>query len=287
MKKEFKKGDLVRCIHAPVFGALITKGNLYMVAEDQSENFVTIIDDNGERRFYAPTRFELAKQPTAETLKQTEMERIFKKGDLVECIENSNYTTSLTNGKIYEVLDCFLYNHPYYIYIKCDNGETFWLNPFHFKLHKAIDDKKKIIGYKCPYDLLGGKIPKGTLYDTYSVDRRFLQPNEIHTALLPKEIVETWEPVYKEECKEKEFTLKCNGGSFNLTVTKKGFLYKPDNKYLDPLIIEQYIKNSLASVYQGYIFCPIITHLDMGCKKNVPVEDIKPLIKYWEENFKK
>lgn len=40
------------------------------------------------------------------------------------------------------------------------------------------------------------------------------------------------------------------------------------------------------TIVTGYSFTPKVSHLDMGCKKNVPVEDIHPLIEYWEKNFK-
>lgn len=63
----------------------------------------------------------------------------------------------------------------------------------------------KIIGYRTPMPLFGGKVPKGTIYK-YIFDSYLATVNIggimhwLSTCFnLPKEIVETWEPVYKEE----------------------------------------------------------------------------------------
>lgn len=67
------------------------------------------------------------------------MERTFKKGDLVECIDNSGlFSARLTNGKIYEVLRV----KNGYMHIKCDDDddEIIGFNPFRFKLHKAAEE---------------------------------------------------------------------------------------------------------------------------------------------------
>ena len=137
--------------------------------------------------------------------------------------------------------------------------------------------EKKLIGYKVPYNLSSIGIKKGHLWSLEKSDK------DKSLWSIPFEIVETWEPVYEEEKKEKEFLLRCNStSSFTLLVTKDGFYYRPDNKILDPVIIQHMILN-VSQQYNGYKFTSFISHLDMGCKKMVPVEDIKPLIKYWEE----
>lgn len=67
---------------------------------------------------------------------------------------------------------------------------------------------KEIIGYRCPYDLFKGEIKKGTVWKHhgipgYSVTRTdYYTPHGCSsTRSLPSEIVETWEPVHKEEYK--------------------------------------------------------------------------------------
>ena len=62
--------------------------------------------------------------------------------------------------------------------------------------------EKEIIGYKAPYDLFDSKIKKDTLYKLNNFTINTYYPEEFSKTspyLLPKEIVEQWEPVYKEE----------------------------------------------------------------------------------------
>lgn len=65
---------------------------------------------------------------------------------------------------------------------------------------------KRIIGYKCPIDMFDGCIPKNTLYvRKYSevLENGYYSKDHLESNVyyLPKEIVETWEPVYEEEYK--------------------------------------------------------------------------------------
>lgn len=92
-------------------------------------------------------------------------------------------------------------------------------------------------------------------------------------------------PVYEEVPKNKQFQLNCTGGTFSLTVLKEGFLYVPDNKILSVPFLKNIISPTEEKM-QGYDFKSIVSHLDMGCKKAVPVEDIQECIDYWEKNFK-
>ena len=62
-----------------------------------------------------------------------------------------------------------------------------------FKKHVL---KKEIIGYKCPTDLYNGCIKKGTIYEKQA--NGYFPKNDIVNHL-PAEIVEAWEPVYKEK----------------------------------------------------------------------------------------
>lgn len=71
--------------------------------------------------------------------------------------------------------------------------------------------KKKIIGYKAPIDLFGGDVKKDTIYKPTSShptpQPKFCPVDDSNKPIcgfsydLPKEIVETWEPVYEEEYK--------------------------------------------------------------------------------------
>lgn len=61
---------------------------------------------------------------------------------------------------------------------------------------------RKIIGYKAPYDLLDGKVKKDSIYyktngNCYSAFKDWID-KDFDYSLIPKEIVETWEPYYEE-----------------------------------------------------------------------------------------
>jgi|694.fasta_scaffold01065_91 hypothetical protein len=66
-------------------------------------------------------------------------------------------------------------------------------------LKNKTNMKKEIIGYKSPITM--GDHPKGTLYIKYSGNNDLYIPNNTikNTYSVPKEIVETWEPIYKED----------------------------------------------------------------------------------------
>lgn len=80
--------------------------------------------------------------------------------------------------------------------------------------------KKKIIGYKAPMDLFEGKIKKGNLFYA-NVASGYIgtdgteigKASTISGTYLPKEIVETWEPVYQElyEVGDFVFAVNCGG----------------------------------------------------------------------------
>lgn len=219
----------------------------------------------------------------------------------------------------------------------------------------------KIIGYKAPYDLFGGIIKKDTIYKPLSSEKittyaatendKIIDSGKTN---LPSEIVETWEPYYKnieyplsykdlkrgefytkekenqekftfkygydlwyshvkksiitsfdifdystkfdnfrkatqEEIdffkQEKEFTLSCSSGIFYLIVTEKGLYYKLDDRYLCISNMRKLIEE-FSFKENGYEFKKNIKSVDMGCKKNVPIEDLKVCIDYYDKVFK-
>jgi len=65
---------------------------------------------------------------------------------------------------------------------------------------------KKIIGYKAPTDLFKGVVIKDTIYKDFGTSQvnQYSPENKLQGCYsLPKEIVETWEPVYEETIREK------------------------------------------------------------------------------------
>lgn len=71
----------------------------------------------------------------------------------------------------------------------------------------AYEDSKqpdrKIVGYKCPFDMFGGTIKKGSVYEMLEGHGVYFlkYDNDTKTHCLPLEIVEQWEPVYEEYSK--------------------------------------------------------------------------------------
>lgn len=94
-------------------------------------------------------------------------------------------------------------------------------------------------------------------------------------------VLDLWfTPVYEEIKQDKEFNIPCKYGSFNLTVKKEGFLYIPDNRVLNvPDIIS--FCDLRAKQISKYLFTNIVEKINMGCKKEIKVSDLDPLIEYW------
>lgn len=67
---------------------------------------------------------------------------------------------------------------------------------------RALFDKE-IIGYKCPMDLWNGRAKLGEVFIPVQGNSLYYYPSSMQKdwACIPAEIVETWEPVFKEEKK--------------------------------------------------------------------------------------
>jgi len=79
----------------------------------------------------------------------------------------------------------------------------------HYLKPKNMSKDKKIIGYKCPIDLFGGEIKKGEIFRKmnskfYKVSLTGVTEYSKH---LPREIVESWEPIYEEEYRVGDFVI--------------------------------------------------------------------------------
>lgn len=85
------------------------------------------------------------------------------------------------------------------------------------KLTNTKNIQKEIIGYKAPMDLFDGNVKKGNIFTKNGTINY-----KCNNLLLPKEIVEQWEPVYKSE--EKIINI-----GFDVKVTSEGIFHKSDN----------------------------------------------------------
>ena len=84
-----------------------------------------------------------------------------------------------------------------------------------------MNENKKLIGYKCPFDMFSGRVKKGNIYrkatdNLGNDDYECANIIGCGNCYLPKEIVETWEAVYKEdEYKAGEWLfIENDGGSY-------------------------------------------------------------------------
>jgi len=112
-----------------------------------------------------------------------------------------------------------------------------------------MNTEKKVLGYKAPFDLFGGKIKKETIYRKSKIETNEYCPNldsykTDFSCNLPKEIVEQWEKVYEEEYKIGDFVYITNTG-FSIKGAKKGdvkviksFKNEYDTYYVNNIIFE-------------------------------------------------
>lgn len=98
-----------------------------------------------------------------------------------QCSVSPNFETLYSAGTVKYTLEFFMEKSEYE------------------KLNKPME--KKIIGYKAPYLLYSGKVEKGTLFIPKGNGYSPAPQDSVRYQgfSLPKEIVETWEAVYKEE----------------------------------------------------------------------------------------
>ena len=93
----------------------------------------------------------------------------------------------------------------------------------------------------------------------------------------------TEEEIAEANRKPKAFTLKCDSGTFELEVSKEGIYYRPENVFLNTdslewVTLDRTIKSSTSKEYK---FTGYITKVDLGCKKNIPIEDVRAVINYY------
>lgn len=129
----------------------------------------------------------------------------------------------ITKNKHYEILD---EDKKYNTYkIIDDVKQEIWISCEKFSLIPT----KEIIGYSSPFDLFDGKIAKGSLFVPVSGVNGVKEglwyahgesaKTTSYAKHIPKEIVETWTPVYKEE------NLKLEVKGVNIEIDEKGNIY--------------------------------------------------------------
>jgi len=141
-------------------------------------------------------------------------------------------------------------------------------------LGQNMENKEEIIGYKAPYDLFGGKIKQGDLY-------KFKDTGYVHylsdAYYLPKEIVETWEAVYKT--KEQTYTLS-NGKE--VKITKDYVVCAGENVKIEKFKELAQITSKLNNTFHTWSLSLTEATFKIGCYNDVKLSDIQQIIKIHE-----
>lgn len=90
----------------------------------------------------------------------------------------------------------------------------------------------------------------------------------------------------------KVIALQCTGGSFTVEVNSEGVYYRPEHVWLNiddlRVICHWDLHPYNVSIRHfgksnSYTFTPIITHVDSGCKKNVPIKDWQKVLEVYDQ----
>jgi hypothetical protein len=95
---------------------------------------------------------------------------------------------------------------------------------------------KKLMGYEVPINMFKNEIKKGDIYAIYEDNNLLCTPlnygkleQDAAYYSIPKEIVETWNPVYEETLSSKVFTLAYKG--FTLEIFKDGNIITEEGNF--------------------------------------------------------
>lgn len=136
--------------------------------------------------------------------------------------------------------------------------------------------EKEIIGYKTPYNMYGGQVKKGDIWTLNKYDNGY--QSNANVTDLPKEIVEQWEKVYKEE-KTIVKMYSSNKGEFEIEVVGKKAYYRPDNKELTKEFIEEILDWFDDSINHSYdsrtklLYSLTVQSLKVGCMEGTRQTD--------------
>lgn len=172
---------------------------------------------------------------------------------------------------------------------KTEEGLNFWtkviisgdFGTFFERYPKSKE--KKILGYKYK-DFVKDKWIAAVLnHISYNKDNHLLNGthfsigSQVHNKLKEAGVLDTWcELVYEEE--NKIFTLRCKDGEFELEVSKRGIYYAPENKFLNVKTLNYICEQIVLTTGTSTEYHCYIKVIDLGCKKNVPIEDLKKVV---------
>ena len=87
------------------------------------------------------------------------------------------------------------------MYVAKFQDAIYVLHCFKKKSRVTSKEDKEIVGYKCPMDLFAGAIRIGAIFKRLDFDDTLYNSPDLRNVWhhLPKEIVETWKPIYKDK----------------------------------------------------------------------------------------
>lgn len=139
--------------------------------------------------------------------------------------------------------------------------------------------QEEIVGYEVPYNLFDDKVLKGDLFIKHQLGCKGYVPKnrQLNEYILPKEIVETWEPVYKT--KEQTYTLS-NGKE--VTITKDYVVCAGESVKIEKFKELAQITSKLNNTFHTWSLSLTEATFKIGCWEDVKLSDIQQIIKIYE-----
>lgn len=181
----------------------------------------------------------------------------------------NNYRINIKKYSITPITYKYMYNDG-----SGDSFTLFYAKEITFKqflkyILKQETMEKEIIGYKTPYNMYGGQVKKGDIWTLNKYDNGY--QSNANVTDLPKEIVEQWEKVYKEE-KTIVKMYSSNKGEFEIEVVGKKAYYRPEHKELSLQFIKN-ILNLFENKTIGLEYSIEVDSLKVGCMEGTRKSD--------------
>jgi len=184
---------------------------------------------------------------------------------LNEWKRNTKFKQTITEKESFVVEDGGMYGTKYW----SDNKTEITFEQFKKYVLKQETMEKEIIGYKTPYNMYGGQVKKGDIWTLNKYDNGY--QSNANVTDLPKEIVEQWEKVYKEE-KTIVKMYSSNKGEFEIEVVGKKAYYRPEHKELSLQFIKN-ILNLFENKTIGLEYSIEVDSLKVGCMEGTRKSD--------------
>ena len=217
--EEVKINGQVTCVNNGCASSSLTVGKNYDVV-DRNANRIAVINDNNKIAEYLNFRFS-AKETKSLPEKWAVLRSDPRVAEWVNKKYNKDYGFHICE-------DSYILSNGNYNWKHNLSKEGYEIISFETFLKEVFEKDKKIIGYKAPFDFCGGNVKKGDLFKQSSnVSDWYYGLNGEPKWQQPKEIVETWEPVY-ESVYEQQFKVgdiiwakNCGGNGLSSRTTEE------------------------------------------------------------------